>query len=306
MAKSRSAAGRVSPGTTSPEGHPASRARTDGRAAASPPSEASRAFFRTGTTIASAPGSIRPPTTSAPSSHGSWPGNIRDRNVRTEPHAVADTLATSDSARMVRRRSPLRDRAAFLEAADRFPVVAELEQDVLRVLAELGDGTGGRPAVAREVDRRGDAGDARPVGLRDVDEGAGRDRLRVADDLLGGLDGRPPHAHPVEDRAPFGERARREDLVEETHELGTVVPPAGHRREARVLEPLGTLDGPHEIRPVALALEAEEPEPAAVARTVAVDNGVRRRRARERGRRDAEAERRARVPAEDEDADAQE
>ncbi len=57
---------------------------------------------------------------------------------------------------------------------------------------------------------------------------------------------------------------------------------------------------------MALALQAEEPEPAPVAGAVAADHGVRRTGARHGRGRDAEAEGRARVPAEDEDADAEE
>src|SRR5439155_6248544 len=70
--------------------------------------------------------------------------------------------------------------------------------------------------------------------------------------------------------------------------------------------PVGTLDGAQQIGPVALALQAEEPEPAPIAGAVAADHGVRGGGARHGCGRDAEAEGRARVPAEDEDADAEE
>src|SRR5439155_11567669 len=64
--------------------------------------------------------------------------------------------------------------------------------------------------------------------------------------------------------------------------------------------------GAQQVGPVALALQAEEPEPAPIAGAVAADHGVRRAGARHGRGRDAEAEGRARVPAEDEDADAEE
>src|SRR5205823_213856 len=83
-----------------------------------------------------------------------------------------------------------------------------------------------RPAVDGEVDGRGDTRDLCPVGLRDVDEGAGGDRLRVADDVLGRLHGRPPHAGAVEDRTPLGERAGGEDLVEQADQHAPPAPAA--------------------------------------------------------------------------------
>ena len=54
---------------------------------------------------------------------------------------------------------------------------------------------------------------------------------------------------------------------------------------------------------MAIALQAEEPEPAAVAGPVAADHRVRHGGAGHRRRGDAEAERRAQVPADDEHAD---
>src|SRR5437867_3791204 len=121
--------------------------------------------------------------------------------------------------------SALWDRAPLLQPRDRLPVVAELEEDLLGVLPDLGHRPLRRPAVDGEVDGRGHTRDLCPVGLRHVDEGAGGDRLRVADDVLGRLHGRPPHAGAVEDRAPLGERAGGEDLVEQADQLGAVFPP---------------------------------------------------------------------------------
>src|SRR5579875_1473748 len=169
-----------------------------------------------------------------------------------------------------------RDRAALLEARDRLPVVAELEEHLFGVLAALGRGAGRPPRRAGEVDRRGDAGHRAALGCRHVD-----------------------------DRAARGERAGGEDRVQQADQLGGVVPAVAHGGEARIVEPLRPLDGAHEVGPVTLPLQAQEEEPAAVARAVGADHGVRRRRARDRRRLEPEPQRRVRVPAEHEDADAQ-
>src|SRR5579885_575421 len=198
-----------------------------------------------------------------------------------------------------------RDRAALLEARDRLPVVAELEEHLFGVLAALGRGAGRPPRRAGEVDRRGDAGHRAALGCRHVDDRAAGAHLRVGDHLRRGLHRCPPEPHAVEDRAPLGERAGGEDRVQQADQLGGVVPAVAHGGEARIVEPLRPLDGAHEVGPVTLPLQAQEEEPAAVARAVGADHGVRRRRARDRRRLEPEPQRRVRVPAEHEDADAQ-
>src|SRR5437762_1549283 len=189
---------------------------------------------------------------SAPRLIRSWLGR-REYTWTSLPLGVATPASSTSPRSRAASRSvvALRDRAPLLQPRDRLPVVAELEEDLLGVLPDLRHRPLRRPAVDGEVDGRGDTWDLCPVGLRDVDEGAGGDRLRVADDVLGRLHGRPPHAGAVEDRAPLGERAGGEDLVEQLNQLGAVLAPGPHGREARILEPVGTLDGAQQVGPVA-------------------------------------------------------
>ena len=172
------------------------------------------------------------------------------------------------------------NRRALPQPGDRLPVVAELEQDLLGVLAELGRGRARRPARAGEVDRA-----TRPC--RRVPPSATGTSTNApaaiacgsATTSVGRLHRRPPHAGAVEDARPTRRAgAWRRSRRATRDQLGAVLAAGAHGREARVVEPLGALDGAHQVGPVAIALEAEEPEPAAVAGAVAADQRVRRRR----------------------------
>src|SRR5439155_10384371 len=126
-----------------------------------------------------------------------WTGDIgrggnrgRSANVKADPRPNPRLLRSAAGRARVAPSPPLRDRAPLLQPRDPLPVVAELEEDLLGVLADLGHRPLRLPAVDGEVDGRGDARDVRAVGLRHVDEGSRGDRLRVADDVLGRLHGR--------------------------------------------------------------------------------------------------------------------
>ena len=103
------------------------------------------------------------------------------------------------------------------------------------------------------------------VGLRDVDERARGVHLRVVEGFRRRLHRRPPHAGRVEAPAPLLGGLGGEDGVEQRDQLADVVAPRLHGGEAGIGEPFGSRDGAHEVGPVPLALQTEEPEPPAVA-----------------------------------------
>ena len=93
--------------------------------------------------------------------------------------------------------------------------------------------------------------------------------------LVEALDRRPPELGlGVEDRAPLLAAPGGEDLVQERDQGGGVDRAVLHGREARVLGPLRVSHGPGERRPVTVALQADDPEPAAVLVAIVVDRRV--------------------------------
>src|SRR3989442_1631792 len=77
----------------------------EGFAASSPPSEASQAFFATGTTTVRAPGSTRPPTTSSPSSQVSAGEKRRARRSRASVQTWTGAAAAAPGGRAQERAS---------------------------------------------------------------------------------------------------------------------------------------------------------------------------------------------------------
>src|SRR2546422_10520990 len=82
----------------------------------------------------------------------------------------------SGAARCCSRNYPL-----LLESGDLLPVVAELEQDFLGVLAELGWSGFYPPGRSREIDGRSHHARRRAVGLRRLDECTARGRDGIID-----------------------------------------------------------------------------------------------------------------------------
>ena len=94
------------------------------------------------------------------------------------------------------------DGAELLQLDDAIPVVAELEEHLLRVLPELGSGGSRCPWRAPEVDRRRHHLERVGTVDRHGHEPARRPCLRVVHHLVGVLDGSPPHVLGVEQRSP--------------------------------------------------------------------------------------------------------
>ena len=77
---------------------------------------------------------------------------------------------------------------------------------------------------------------------------------------------RPPHAGAVEDAAPLGHGPVAKISSSCATSSGDVLAAARRMVAKRgSSSQLGTLDGAHEVGPVAVALQAEQPEPAVVA-----------------------------------------
>ena len=121
--------------------------------------------------------------------------------------------------------------------------------------------------------------------FRHFDEGTGCDRLRIVDDVLRGVDRRPPHVVLVEHRRPFVTRPAGEQLVQRGDQVLGVVAAITGGAVAIVVRPALAVDGAKQLRPHAVGLDTEQPEPLLVGRPVHVDHRIRLLGARQRRRR---------------------
>src|SRR5882724_2895361 len=125
-----------------------------------------------------------------------WAFSLAIRLIVSRPRQCSCFSTSCSMSRMstVMRRSTIgaasgqggpvsRDRLLLFQCANLLPVVAELEEDVLGVLAELGDRAAGGPARVGEVDRGRYHARRAALGEGHVDEGAAGGGLRIGDDF---------------------------------------------------------------------------------------------------------------------------
>ena len=110
-----------------------------------------------------------------------------------------------------------------------------------------------------------------PTAAHEAARGGG---LAVVHQLVDGLHGRPPHALTIEQLGPLGGGAGGKGLVEDLDKGGGVGHAGEQVDESWVFGQVGPLDGPQEVRPVAVTLEPEQPEATAVGSAVVDDQRV--------------------------------
>ena len=158
----------------------------------------------------------------------------------------------------------------------------------LGVLAELGRGAIGEPRAAGEVDRRCHHRATVPSLTGTSTKPAGGVGLLVVDELVGVLHLGPPHAGGVEALPPFVSRA-----PSRTAPAAWRVTSAAWSRRPSIVAKRGSstqvveLQRGGDVRPVAVAFEAEQPDPLLVGAAVAGEQRVGHRSDRRGGRRPA-------------------
>jgi hypothetical protein len=167
---------------------------------------------------------------------------------------------------MIQNGWPNHDRSVYSQW-----IRVELAQHLAGVLAQprRPPPRGRRPAV--EVGRGGQHRPA-PGLVGHLHHRSGGEELLVGQQVLDRVHGAPEEVGlGVERRRPLVQRAGGEDGVELTDQGGGVAGPAARVGEAGVGQPLWASDRSGQGRPVALALEPDDPEGTAVARGVVVD-----------------------------------
>ena len=103
---------------------------------------------------------------------------------------------------------------------------------------------------------------------------------RVGQQVVRRVDGRPEEVgFGGEHLGPLVQRLGGEDPVQHADQLRCVGRPLPGSGEPLVVQPLRVADSPGQWRPVALALQTDDPEPSAAARRVVVHGRIAHRRA---------------------------